>query len=55
MSQPIKGQGGRLVFRIGPKNTNLVEGVEILLLKARRFKRVNGAVSVTRSKRLANH
>ena len=31
MSQPIRGQGGHLVFRIGPKNTNLVEGVEILL------------------------
>ena len=31
MSQPISGQGGHLVFRIGPKNTNLVEGVEILL------------------------
>ena len=31
MSQPIRGQGGHLVFTIGPKNTNLVEGVEILL------------------------
>ena len=31
MSQPIRGQGGYLVFPIGPKNTNLVEGVEILL------------------------
>ena len=30
MSQPIRGQGGHLVFPIGPKNTNLVEGVEIL-------------------------
>ena len=30
-SQPIRGQGGQLVFPIGPKNTNLVEGVEILL------------------------
>ena len=30
MSQPIRDQGGRLVFPIGPKNTNLVEGVEIL-------------------------
>ena len=25
------GQGSHLVFPIGPKNTNLVEGVEILL------------------------
>ena len=33
MSQPIRGQGGHLVFLIGPKkNTNLVKGVEILLL-----------------------
>ena len=30
-SQPIRGQGGHLVFPIGPKNTNLVENVEILL------------------------
>ena len=31
MSQPIRGQGGHVVFAIGPKNTNLVENVEILL------------------------
>ena len=31
MSQPIRAQGGHLVFPIGPKNTNLVEDVEILL------------------------
>ena len=31
MSQPIRGQDGHLVYLIGPKNTNLVEGVEILL------------------------
>ena len=31
MSQPIRGQGGHFVFLIGPKNTNLVEGIEILL------------------------
>ena len=31
MSQPIRGQGGHLVFLIGPKNTNLVEDVEMLL------------------------
>ena len=31
MSQPIRGQGGHLVFRIGPKNKNLVEDIEILL------------------------
>ena len=31
MSQPIIGQGGHLVFPIGPKNTNLVEDIEILL------------------------
>ena len=31
MSQPIRGQGGHLVFPIGQKNTNLVDDVEILL------------------------
>ena len=31
MSQPIRGQGGYLVFLISPKNTSLVEDVEILL------------------------
>ena len=31
MSQPIRGQGSHNVFTISPKNTNLVEGVEILL------------------------
>ena len=31
MSQPIRGHGGHLVFLIDPKNTNLVEDVEILL------------------------
>ena len=31
MSQPIRVQGGHLVFPISPKNTNLVEEVEILL------------------------
>ena len=31
MSQSISGQGDHLVFPIGPKNTNLVEDVEILL------------------------
>ena len=31
MSQPIRGQDGHLVFPVGPKNTNLVEDVEIFL------------------------
>ena len=31
MSLPIRGQGAHLVFLIGPKNTNLVEDVQILL------------------------
>ena len=31
MSQPIRGQGGHLFFPIGPKNTNFVEDVKILL------------------------
>ena len=30
MSQPIRGQGGHLVFPIGSKNTILVEDIEIL-------------------------
>ena len=38
MSQPIRGQGGHLGFLIGPKNTNLVEHIEILLpVKFRRI------------------
>ena len=37
MSQPIRGQGGHFVFPIGPKNTNLVENVEILLPVKFRF------------------
>ena len=32
MSRPIKGQGGHIVFLIGPENINVVEDVEILLL-----------------------
>ena len=31
MSQPIRGQSDHLVFPTGPKNTKLVEDVEILL------------------------
>ena len=31
MSQPIRGQGGHLVFPIGLKNTDLVEDIETLL------------------------
>ena len=31
MYQPIRGQDGHLVIPIGPKNTNLVEDVKILL------------------------
>ena len=38
MSQQIIGQGGHFVFPINLKNTNLVEGVEILLpIKFRRI------------------
>ena len=33
MSQPIRGQGGHVFFLISPKNTNLVEDIEILLPK----------------------
>ena len=31
MSWPIRGRGGHLGFLIGPKNTNLVVNLEILL------------------------
>ena len=42
MSRPIRGQGGNLVFQMGPKNTNLVEDVAILLpVKCRQIP-VNG-------------
>ena len=42
MSRLIRGQGGHLVFSIGPKNTNLVEGVEILLPIKFRWIRFSG-------------
>ena len=32
MSQPIRDRGGNFVFRNGPKNKNLVDNFEILLL-----------------------
>ena len=31
MSKPIRGQGGHLVFPIGPKNRHLVEDIDIFL------------------------
>ena len=31
MFQPIRGKSGHLDFPIGPKNTNLVEDIEILV------------------------
>ena len=48
MSQPIRGQGGHLVFPIGPKNTNLVKGFEILL--PIKFVEFRSAVSEEKSK-----
>ena len=48
MSQPIRGQGGHLVFPIGPKNTNLVEGVGICFLS--NFVEFRSAVSEEKSK-----
>ena len=50
MSQPIRGQGGHLVFPISPKNTNLVEDVEILLLRLSSFVEFRSAVSEEKSK-----
>ena len=38
MSRPIRGRGSHLGFPIGPKNTNLVEHIEVLLpVKFRRI------------------
>ena len=48
MSQPIRGQGGHLVFLIGLKSTNLVEGVVILFLSS--FVEFCSAVSDGKSK-----
>ena len=50
MSQPIRGQGGHLVFPIGRKNTNLVEDVEILLPVNSGFVEFRSAVSEKKSK-----
>ena len=47
MSQPIRGQGGHLVFPIGLKNKILVDGVEILLSS---FVEFFSAVSEKKSK-----
>ena len=49
MSQPIRGQGGHLVFLIGPKNTNLVEDVEILLPVKFRWITFNGFSGVVKN------
>ena len=48
MSQPMRGLGGHLVFPIGPKNTNLVENVEILLPV--KFRSIRSALSEELSK-----
>ena len=42
MSQPIRGQGGHLIFPIGPKNTNLVEDIEIFFTVKFRWIPFNG-------------
>ena len=48
MSQSIRGQGCNLVFPIGPKNTNLVQDVEILFLSS--FVKFRSVVSEEKSK-----
>ena len=48
ISQPIRGQGGHIVFWISPKNTNLVEDVEHLL--SVKFRRIPFTVSEEKSK-----
>ena len=50
MSQPIRDQGGQLVFPISPKNTNLVEDVEscscqVSLNSIKRFQRSRKCLS----------
>ena len=49
MSHPIRGQGGHLVFQIGPKNTNSVEDVEIFCFLSS-FVEFHSAVSEEKSK-----
>ena len=49
MSQPIRGQGGHLIFPIGLKNTNSVEGIESLL-PVKFFFEFRSAVSEEKSK-----
>ena len=48
MAKQIRGQGGHLVFPIGPKNTNLVKDLEILLPES--FFQFSSAVSDEKSK-----
>ena len=48
MSQPIRGQGGHLVFPICPKNTNLVETMRSFFLSS--FFEFRSAVSEEKSK-----
>ena len=49
MSQPIRGQGGHLIFPISMKNTTLIEDVEILL-PVNFFVEFHSAVSEEKSK-----
>ena len=48
MSQQIRGQGGHLVFPIGPKNTNLVKALRSCFLSS--FVEFRSAVSQEKSK-----
>ena len=48
MSQPIRGPGDHIIFPIGPKNTNLVEDVKIML--SVKFCSIPLAVSEEKSK-----
>ena len=41
MYQPIRGQGGYLVFLISPKKASLEEGIEILLPDKFRWRNTN--------------
>ena len=50
MSQPIKSQGGHLVFPISPKNANLVEDIRSCFMSS--FVEIRSAFSEKKSKNL---
>ena len=53
MSQPIRGQGSHLVFPIVPKNTNLVEDINLRFCYLSSVVEFRSAVSDEKSKMLS--